>query len=375
MMIRLLQRYCPDGFDEDIIHLLITRSFLLYRPQKAINMLLAQRFEAALHTVTALVPALGPEDPLRLRILLAAIYFMFDQSVLQWLLRSIPGNIEPTHRRESVILEAICRRLPERDPVSMKMIVLKTSNLHLPGLHQNQDVSTRPNTPTILTMYDANLFFYWRKILLEIGTDLKEFIRREIDEGLLKEEGWDEDSLTALFEYQFTPTPPQGKTVMGFPSCERCGAAGSKSTSQLTVDLAWRRTLRSLRRKEQIIPTEPTVRDIVIDLREPRAEGSTDCISECTVKVTSGPTAPPDEGLSAPPPYRLVCSEGCSDGVCVAWMYEDMFSGVLEPELESHLRSDGGDEDSAAYPAQLDGSAVVTESQCPSRNIPGAYVD
>lgn len=60
------------------------------------------------------------------------------------------------------------------------MIMEKTTDLH--SLHGYGAWGRyQPQTPTVLAMYDQDLFIPWRQLLLESKQDMDTFIEREID--------------------------------------------------------------------------------------------------------------------------------------------------------------------------------------------------
>jgi len=85
----------------------------------------------------------------------------------------------------------------------------------------------------MLAMYDALSFSIWRNMLRELGFDFREFVQRELEEGSLGEDGWNEASLLALFNREFVPHPYKVSFKFGFHDCERCvGILGADSAHQ-----------------------------------------------------------------------------------------------------------------------------------------------
>jgi hypothetical protein len=337
---------------------------MAYRPQKSINLSLAGKNEAALGIINSLVPTLHPKDPLRTRSLIAAIFLFFDRKVLQSMLRNMLDKLEPTNKKESVIHEAISRRLPERDRLSMEMIVQKTSNLNLCISDPTLSVDMKPHTPTMLAMYDENIFCIWRDILVDQGVNLVEFIEDELDAGQLRQDGWNASSLKELFDYEFMPRPIRGARVIGFPDCERCGAAGTKISSSLMVDLEWRQTLQTIRRRMVKSTAGVHVREITPPSKE-------DDVLQTRDSSASPVLRPLFEELETHP-YRIVCSTKCIDGVCVAWMYEDE-PGCNQECKGSRLGPNGKKEMNCGQ--SYDQDDAEADLNCPSRCIPGAFVD
>jgi hypothetical protein len=76
---------------------------------------------------------------------------------------------------------------------------------------------------------------------------------------------------------------------------------------------------------------------------------------------TLDPSVAKLEGPKRPLPYNRVCSKECTDGVCVAWVFESdsLNERVLQPfPLETDI--DVGEEN---------------DEICRTRNMPGAFED
>lgn len=157
-MINLLQDYDFHGYGEGHIAFWTKRTLLGYYPAKDIAMSLAGKGDTAVQIVTRVVPDLSRGDESRIRIISEAIWLLFDQSAVDILLRNIRTTKESSSRPSPVHL-AISKRVLERDPIFMRMIVEKTDNLHT--LNTPDDwlyEGVKQQTPTSLAMYQSSTF-------------------------------------------------------------------------------------------------------------------------------------------------------------------------------------------------------------------------
>lgn len=239
-----------------------------------------------------------------------------------------------------MLYEAMGRNLLRTDWVSMRAIVLRTKHLH--RLAQADWQARRRETVTAQAMRDMGVFRMWRTMLSDLGIDMEDFIRKELEvegEGLASQ-GWNEKTLRRLLrgDAESGLEEWKGRRFLGYPLCERCGEHAVTSGMRLQVDLLWRWRLRCLRRESF---GEGKAREIVAE------------------KVANSL------------PYRIVCSFACSDGVCVAWAFEDDGEGGDEPVLPPFPME-----------AEVDDAGAVEESGeeeevegCPTKSMPGAFVD
>jgi hypothetical protein len=129
----------------------------------------------------------------------------------------------------------------------------------------------------------------------------------------------------------------------------------------LKVDLVWRRYLRNIRMKH------------LTPARKGDLEYSTTASTSSTnagIQQTQGKSSSSSNDWGCVGgrelPYRIVCSKECTDGVCVAWVYEDDTDS--EPDLPlctSESLSIVGDEE----------VVVIEEKPCPTSSMPGAFKD
>lgn len=361
-MIRLLQKYCGDGYEDKIILKLIGLMFLSYRVQKDIMMPTTERWDAVLQVVQQLVPDFGPDDPFRTVVLSGAIQFYYDKNVLRWLLGNINGMLDEKDPKTSCIHEAISKMLLHRDPISTRMIVCKTTNLH-------RCFNTRMGiqTPTSLAMFQSSVFFAWKNLLQDLSYNVERFVQQELEEQFLVKNGWTAQTLTALFEYTFVPY--EGKKNFGFPECERCGDQGMDVSAIMKVDLEWRRQLRQLRLGQVPRPQKEEMTSITIEVC-----GADSTISKRRNEHLQSPSVESEihrrveeVGLKTVP-FRLVCSDACRDGICVAWIYEN--DSLDEPELPACIV-----QERVLHELDATQDQVVEVDDCPSRKMPGAFCD
>jgi len=363
-------KYCPDEHDEMQISKLIGLLHLFYRPQKVFKLGLEERRDAALRIIKQLIGHFPEGDVMRSKIFVALMEFNYDQSVLQWTLQNIKGTIQDGGG-SSGIHEGLWRKLPIRDPMSMKLIIQKTENLHR---FYRKPSSTLPSgTPTSLAMYQPGMFFTWRNMLLELGYDLEEFVRRELEESHLANEGWECETLALVFKSKAFPDSSPNRN--GYLQCERCGL--NEEMLQTMVDLPWRRHLRSRRSRRSkelglsLCDNESATEIRTISITFTGSNITKESVHS-TLDKTLLPTGEPADGgtsfdikpaLGSSWPYKIVCSMDCVDGICVARVYDD--ESTEEPHLPPyHARKTIP---SIARLYELDDS--------PSKKMPGAFRD
>ena len=317
-------------------------------------MSLADRRDAALGVIKQLIYHFPEEDVERSNILFDLMHFNYDRSVLHWTLRSIKGFIHD-NSQNSGIHQGFWRKLPVRDPMSMRLIVQKTQNLHR---FYDMNCFTLPaGTPTSLAMYQPGLFFQWRSILLDQGHDIDHFVRRELEVPHLGDQGWEQGTLTAVFKSE--AFPDSRPSASGFFKCDRCGRYEESAATM--VDLPWRHHLRSIRNRHCIEAQQPRRDDLINEV-----QNITIRIACPEIKHHSGHTTTSKPEMCPSPntllwPYRIVCSDSCEDGVCVAWVFENDL--VEEPCLPAYTPEH----------ERLPVSGVCELDDCPSMDMPGAF--
>jgi hypothetical protein len=335
-VIDLIERWSTDSFEAEDIALNVELNLLAYRPERSWQVMplsLSGRKNAALMCVKRLLPLLPADDIVWSEMVMTTLSLRYDQEILCWMLRNIKGMLHDDDYHTIVQL-SVYKELPLRDPVAMRMIVERSTNVQL---HRCQDKEryywfAPASTPTLLALYQPAMFLAWRNILHDVGLGVEEFVRDEMEQPMVKEEGWTEQSLIALFKYEFLP--PVSVPRSGFPACERCG-----EDDRRTVDLGWRRRIRDFR-CGRVLSTQ----DITDDNNSAQSE----------------------EDPQDAKPYNIVCWNECFDGVCVAWGYEN--DGTGEPDFPPY-------DPEWREKAKSRIEEVEFEDEDHGRKIPGAFVE
>ena len=356
-MIALFQSYCPDEFDEGELLHLMGYLFRFYRPAKDLEMNAAERQDAALKMVKQLIQHFPREGIERAKILDGLLQFYYDQSVLHWTLKNIDGIICGSGD-SSAIHDAHSRGLLTSDPLSVEMIARKTADLH--RFLDRQPSHIPPSTSTSFAMFRSSTFYTWVKIMKTLG-DIEESVRQELKSSPLRNEGWTEQSLTALFNKE--PVPDSSPSNLRFPPCERCNQPSLHTWP--TVDLSWRRRLGAFRNnflqrsefmdalgKSSSVP-------LTFGVGEPAAQKVNGEFQQ--TDGTLDPSVTKLECPKKPLPYNRVCSKECMGGVWIAWVFES--DSLNEPVLPP-------------FPLETDIDVREENDEiCRTRNMPGAFED
>ncbi|KAE9371001.1 hypothetical protein N431DRAFT_18376 [Stipitochalara longipes BDJ] len=365
-ILRLLQKYRREDYDDLTVGNMMWHVMLFYRPQKDISLSWVQRRAAIMKLFSMLLPFFANDNPWRSDLIYITVYLSYEQEVLQYILRTTKGyidHIDLKPRHPSILHEAIHRRLLVRDLGSMRLIVNKTENLHRCSARSYRD--PRPETPTMLAMYDRMTFLAWRNMLHDLGHETMAFVEQELNEVSVRDCGWTTSSLCELFDTKALPGPYYGPTYFNFPNCERCGQYGQTQFSgKLEVDLVWRRYLRDVRMKHlRTAPTNSTENSTPI--------GSPASENIQLAQETNSSSGNDENSTSRRElPYRIVCSTECKDGLCVAWVYDN--NTDAEPDLPPYpcgsLSNVGNKKESETL-------VVVEKEPCPTDSMPGAFKD
>ena len=335
-MIDVLLNSSSESFEAAGIGYLLNTNWRIYnqfRSAEYMPLPRAERNDAALRITKRLLPSFAADDIILSYMLDGALLWYYEGEVLHLMLKNMKGMLIDTHGYESseVLDMAILRKLPLRDSVATRMIVERTRNLHHCSDPKNCWYAFQ-FTPTSLAMYEPAMFLAWRNILLDHALDLEEFVKHEMEQSVPREEGWTEQTLTALFKYDFDPYKSPSES--GFLVCERCGKY--EGFARTKVDLAWRRLLRDFRCGRVELTKDDanrTMRDASLVVRS----------------------------------YNIVCSDKCDDGVCVALGYEN--DGTEEPDLPPY---DPKWREKAKSRIEEVG---IEDEDHGSRKIPGAFVE
>jgi hypothetical protein len=130
------------------------------------------------------------------------------------------------------------------------------------------------------------------------------------------------------------------------------------------VDLAWRRRLcafKNFLRGSEVIETPGKITSISISFGKEGARGPEEGREFQTTDGTLDARMTKLEALTKPLPYNRVCSKECTDGICVAWVFENDF--LNEPILP-------------LFPLETDTDVREEDDEiCLTRRMPGAFED
>ena len=158
------------------------------------------------------------------------LYTFYDNTV----------DARPDFEGYSTLQSLICRA-PWYHSVNFGMdsTLNEGANLHFVGYDVR--FSIKHETPTSLEMYSSFVFMKWRDALLRLSVDLERFVGDEMQQSPLKDAGWDEDSLLALFhcDIQSDYIPSR------LNRCDDC----SNPILWTQVELSWREWLNRFKQK------------------------------------------------------------------------------------------------------------------------------
>lgn len=90
---------------------------------------------------------------------------------------------------------------PAQSDHAMDLLLENGADPHLVGLDPHY--SSQPETPTSLALYTSSQFTRWRDALKKMSLDFEAFVEKELQRGSLKNAGWRQDTLLALFRQDF----------------------------------------------------------------------------------------------------------------------------------------------------------------------------
>lgn len=321
----------------------------------------------AAHTLLQHLSHLLPRDDENwIKILIAMMQLFYDADALRFTLGRIRGGF-PEMQENSVVHRALAMKLFVTDPVAAGMVVRKTSREGLHRFWGREHSGVPPGTLMSLAIYQPRLFFAWVGVLRDVGMDLRVFVREELEaEGsVLRSEGWAVDSLMEVID--LSAEEGEFKSASEFLRCERCGRA--EGSSWLKVDLAWRRRLGEVRKRQRAetrAARYPTITD---------PSNGTEAIPISAMAAMTTPqisTAFHDNLGLERLPYRIVCSDECQDGMCVAWVFEDRSTAERLSPLVNHPDKSA----EVSIPGQINAEiSRFADTRCPTTRMPGAFVD
>ncbi|KAF7861665.1 uncharacterized protein EAF02_010619 [Botrytis sinoallii] len=335
----------------------IGRMAIFYTPSKQPNMTQEELSDNMLCVFKALTPSLCTGNAAQARYLRGMVSEGHAGKLIQWLIGRIKGALEieeDSISSYSLLHYVIGARFLHRDQLSVKMIMERTTNLHICHGYGSWG-SYEPQTPTVLAMYDQDMFISWRKLLQETKQDINAFIERELDAKLLSSMGWTKATLGALFRHHFnTPIYKGRRAFNGFPECDRCKHLSvSIGMYRVKIDLEFRRQLREIRTGRAQMPHSSHTRS--------EKDGSTWTV----IADENGNPLPNSQRKIWPPlTYRFVCSDKCKDGISVHDVFENdsedlpVFPIYVSKEERQRLE-------------QL--RLAEEEAKCPTYTMPGAF--
>ncbi|TGO37875.1 hypothetical protein BHYA_0087g00340 [Botrytis hyacinthi] len=353
-MIETLDVYCKN---RDSIYGDIGRLSIFYSPSKRLDMTQEEVSDSMLCVFKALTPSLRTGNIAQFEYLRGMVSEGHEGKLIHWLISRVKGAFEIVNgsiSSYSLLHYVIGARFLHRDQLSVKMVMERTNNLHICHGYGSWG-RYQPQTPTVLAMYDQEMFISWRKLLQETKQDMNVFIERELDAKILTSMGWTKATLRALFQHHFdTPSHKGRRAFNGFPQCDRCGHLDIViGMMRLKIDLEFRRQLREIRTGRAYTPS--------FSHTKAAEDGST-----WTVIIDeSGNTFPNSQRKIWPPlPYRFVCSDKCKDGISA----HDVFENDLEdlPVFPIYV--------SKEERLRLENLRLAEEeAKCPTYTMPGTF--
>ncbi|KAF7947473.1 hypothetical protein EAE96_008560 [Botrytis aclada] len=335
----------------------IGRMAIFYTPSKQPNMTQEELSDNMLCVFKALTPSLSTGNAAQVKYLRGMVSDGHAGKLIHWLIGRINGALEMGEDNissYSLLHYVIGARLLHRDQLSVKTILERTTNLHISHGYGSWG-SYEPQTPTVLAMYDQDMFIQWRRLLHETKQDMDVFIERELDAKLLTSMGWTKATLNALFQHHFdTPSYKGRRAFNGFPQCDRCGHLNVViGMMRLKIDLKFRRQLREIRTGRAHMPSPSHTKAA--------KDGSTLNV----IVDENGNIIPKSQRkIWSPLPYRFVCSDKCKDGISV------------------HDAFENDSEDLPAFPIYVSEEERVRlehlrlaeeEAKCPTYTMPGSF--
>ncbi|KAM0157904.1 hypothetical protein ACHAQE_002159 [Botrytis cinerea] len=335
----------------------IGRMEIFYTPSRQPNMTQEELSDNMLYVFKALTPSLRTDNAAQFGYLRGMLSTGHAGKLIHWLIGRIKGAFEieeDSISSYSLLHYVIGARLLHRDPLSVKLIMERTADLHVCHGYGSWG-RYEPQTPTSLAMYDQDMFIPWRRLLQETKQDMDAFIERELNAKFLTSMGWTKATLRALFQHQFDIPSYKGRRAFnGFPECDRCKHISvSIGMYRVKIDLEFRRQLREIRTGRAQMPSSSHI----ISAKD----GS---ILTAIIDESGGPI-PNSQGKTWPPlPYRFVCSDRCLDRVSV----HDVFENDLEdlPVFPPYVS-----EEERLRLERL--RLAEEEAKCPTYTMPGAF--
>jgi len=317
---------------------------MFYRATKPLEMTLQYRRESVLKLMQQIALYYFEDDPdAYSHIACGLLVYGITHAPLHWALRRVKGMIVETGQADvtgqKMIHHSFTKRLLSVDPISAKLITEKTKNLHFrwyPTWSFSQVYKSV--TPTTLALFHPAAFVAWRTLLLECEHNITNFIEQELLDSPLADDGWTAETLQDLFMSDII-AEPELDGISGSP-CDRCGSPRNYVYSRCPhFHLPWRRYLRAVRNGHK---------------------GSFDQRHEAAKLAAQGHGA-----------FEVVCSEYCEDKFCLAGIYENNARDgevLFGPDVPGFVSW----EERKLLAAK---AAEAVDTECPSKKMPGAFVE
>jgi hypothetical protein len=123
---------------------------------------------------------------------------------------------------------------------SASMRTLMTSGADKHFVSKDLHFSEEDETPMSLAIYTSIAFSRFRKLLIDSGQNLEDFVAEELNAAPLPNRGWNQDTLLALLRYDFQPRCFQ------LVYCNECGHHG------IPRDIWWEKQLERIRGQQSM---------------------------------------------------------------------------------------------------------------------------
>ncbi|KAH8679079.1 hypothetical protein BGZ60DRAFT_256622 [Tricladium varicosporioides] len=351
MIIRLYQSYRPEGYDERTMNRLAFDLSKYYRYAKETqSMDNHEKTQAVLCLLRGLLHEYYFSDGDRTFTIFLSVLldFHFEKDVIHWALRRIKGHIlpiedivyvEPSQLPKTAMHHALLAKWVISDPTSARLAAEKSSQLHRIAkcgkIWPETPRQFSLNTPLSIAMYHPALFLSFRDLLGSIGCEFGGFIKEELEQSPLADQGWTEATLLLLFKSNIilARSPKQYSRLR----CDRCGWDETHFNPQ--VHLPWRSHLHSIR---------------------------TGRFGNEEIKFI--------EGLDHQR-WQTVCAYYCCDDMFVAWACDGIHGMPRLSDMPSYVPEISGIGVVQSSVASKKVNQDLCEDECPSKNIPGAYVE
>ncbi|MCJ1266539.1 hypothetical protein MMC22_006424 [Lobaria immixta] len=149
-------------------------------------------------------------------------------------------DIQSEFEGYSALQVLICKTAWHNDiSFGLNLMLNKGADLHFVGYERL--LSVKRETPTSLAMYSSFGFLKWRDALLRLSINLESFVEDEVQHSPLRDAGWDNDSLLALFHCKIQP----GHIPSWSDCCDDC----PNTIWYIWVEISWQEWLNRFKQK------------------------------------------------------------------------------------------------------------------------------